>query len=151
MGGPLAGSVSGGVGGLDLRFGAQINNMLGVYGQPVLLLGAGASSSASGVDATAFAMYGVGVLGDITLADFIYLAAGPELARAALAEAKTSTGTARAFSGAYLSIATRAGLALGSVRPNKRKAFIIGLDMRVMFTPGDPLLTPCLALGYESF
>jgi len=37
------------------------------------------------------------------------------------------------------------------MQPNRRKAFTIGLDFRSVFNPGDPVLIPCLALGYDAF
>lgn len=152
-GGPLSGGLSGGAGGIDTRFGAQITNMFGVYAQPMLLLGAGANASATGASASGIALYGVGVLGDVTLADLIYLAAGPELLFGAMGAASASTtgASASGSTGPYLSLAARAGLALGSVKPNRRKAFTIGLDLRTVLNPGDPVITPCLALGYDSF
>lgn len=48
MGGPLTGGYTGGAGGVDARFGAQLSETPGIYGQPVLLLGAGAAASATG-------------------------------------------------------------------------------------------------------
>ena len=41
--------------------------------------------------------------------------------------------------------------AFGNMKPTRRKAFTIGLDFRAMFTPGDPTIVPCLALGFDSF
>jgi hypothetical protein len=151
-GGPLVGGYEGGAGGIDARFGMQIDSLLGVYGQPIVLLGAGASVDAEGASASGLAMAGVGVLGDITLIDLIYLAIGPELLYGEVGQGKASVGSAsaKAASGAFFSIASRAGIALGSVRPNRRSAFIIGLDMHVVFTD-DVAVMPMVFLGYESF
>lgn len=154
-GGPLMGGLSGGSGGVDARFGAQITNMLGVYAQPVLLLGAGADASVNGASLSGIALYGSGVLGEVTLADLVYIGVGPELLFGAMGSASASTSTASAkasgSTGPYLSVAARAGFAFGSMRPNRRKAFTIGLDMRTVFNPGDPVIVPCLALGYDAF
>lgn len=152
-GGPLMGGLSGGSGGIDARFGAQITNMLGVYAQPVLLVGAGADASANGASASAVALYGSAVLGEVTLADLVYIGVGPELLFGGMGSASVSTTTSKASgsTGPYLSVAARAGFAFGSMRPNRRKAFTIGLDMRTVFNPGDPVIVPCLALGYDAF
>ena len=63
----------------------------------------------------------------------------------------TTSASASASTGPYFSVAARAGLAFGSMRPQRRKAFTIGLDFRTIFNPGDPVIVPCLALGYDSF
>lgn len=153
FGGPLVGPLSGGAGGLDARFGAQINHLVGVYGQPVLLLGAGADSSVNGASASGVALYGVGALVDVTLANIIYIAAGPELLHGGMGSSSVAlTGSKAAGStGPYFSVAGRAGLLLGSMKPERRKAFHIGLDFRMVMNPGDPLVLPMLALGYEAF
>ena len=151
-GGPLVGGYEGGAGGIDARFGMQIDPLLAVYGQPIVLLGAGASVDAEGASASALAMVGVGVLGDITLFDLIYLAAGPELlfGEVGQGEASVDSLSAEAASGVFFSIASRAGIALGSVQPKRRSAFTIGLDMHVVFTE-DVAVMPMVFLGYESF
>ena len=156
-GGPLLGGLSGGAGGVDARFGAQISNMFGVYAQPMFLVGAGASSSVSGASASGVGLFGTGVLADATFSDLVYVAAGPELLLGGMAGTGASVGpggttvSAAASTGPYFSVAARAGLALGSAKPERRKAFTIGLDLRLIFNPGDPLIVPCLALGYEAF
>jgi hypothetical protein len=152
-GGPLAGGLSGGAGGIDARFGAQITKMFGIYGQPVLLVGAGANASVNGASASAIGLYGVGALGEVSLADLFYIAVGPEVLLGGMASSSvTTTGAAAAAStGPYLSVTARAGLALGSMKPQRRKAFTIGLDLRTIFNPGDPVVVPCLALGYDAF
>jgi hypothetical protein len=156
IGGPIlySGS-SAGAGGVDVRFGAQINKMFAVYGQPVLLIGGGASASVGGtnVSASALVLGGTGVLADITLGDLFYIAAGPELLGGAAGSSSSGTAgsSASASSGAFFSVAARTGFALGSMKPERRKAFTIGLDFRAIFTPGDPVVAPLIALGYESF
>ena len=155
-GGPLVGGYSGGAGGLDARFGLQLDSLLAIYGQPVLLVGAGAKADLEGASATGLAMYGVGALADVTLANLFYAAAGPELLFGAIGEAEasaTSAGASASASGAtgpFFSIALRTGLALGSVEPNRRQAFTVGLDMHVVLA-NEAAILPMLALGYESY
>jgi hypothetical protein len=154
FGGPLLYSGnSGGAGGIDVRFGVQWNKLLGFYAQPALLLGGGVSASSTGGSASAVALGGVGFLADVTLIDLFYLAAGPEiLGGGSGAESASTTGvSAGAASGAFFSINARAGIALGSMKPDRRQAFILGLDFRSIFVPGGAAVMPGIALGYESF
>lgn len=145
VGGPMLGQLDGGVGGVDARFGVQLNERLGIYGQPVGLVGAGASAgSASGL-----ALAGVGALADFTFADMFYLAIGPELVYGGLAAATTTTGTAAA--GGFFSVAARGGVVLGPKRPEKRSGFQLGLDARMVVTPSGVVVMPLLALGYEAY
>lgn len=153
FGGPLfmAGN-SGGAGGIDLRFGAQVNNLLGIYAQPILIAGGGASSGSSGGSASGLAMGGAGLLAEFAFLDMLYVGAGPELLAGAAGSASAGTsGTgAKADTGTFFSVAARAGLALGSVKPARRKAFTIGLDLHAVFAT-DTVVTPMLALGYDAF
>ncbi len=153
LGGPLLmGGNTGGVGGVDVRLGAQISNMIGIYGQPVALIGGGASASTTGSSASALVMGGVGALVDFTFADLFYVAVGPEFMSGATGSSRvgvTGTGSS-AESGTFFSVAARAGFALGSMKPTRRKAFTIGLDFRTIFTE-DPVVAPLVALGYDAF
>jgi len=152
-GGPMMGAYSGGAGGLDARFGMQLSSLLGVYAQPRLLVGAGASSDAAGASATGLALYGMGAMVDATLVDMFYVAGGPEVLIGGVGSASASTSgasSASASSGAFFSMAGRAGVAFGSTRPERRKAFTLGLDMHVLFAGGATFM-PMVALGYESF
>lgn len=150
LGGPFVGGYSGGVGGINTRFGAQISRQLGVYGQPVLLAGAGAVV-ANGVaaSATGLALWGVGVLPEMTFGDFFYLGLGPEVLIGGLASA-TAGGGGSADAGAFFSLAGRAGFALGSYKPERRSAFTIGLDFHMIFA-SDVVVTPLIALGYDAY
>lgn len=152
-GGPMMGAYSGGAGGLDARFGMQLSSLLGLYAQPRLMVGAGASADANGASATGLALYGMGAMVDATLADMFYVAGGPEVLIGGVGSATASNnaaGSASASSGAFFSMAGRAGLALGSTGPARRRAFTLGLDMHVMFAGGTTFF-PMVALGYESF
>ena len=152
LGGPLMGGYKGGAGGIAARFGWQLDSLLGIYAQPVFLVGAGATASNSGASATGMALFGGGVLGDLTFGDFYYIAAGPEVLFGGIGEASASTNSASASgsTGPYFSVDFRTGFALGSRHPDRRKAFIIGLDMHVVFAYKVALL-PMVSLGYEAF
>jgi hypothetical protein len=152
-GGPILGAYSGGAGGIDARFGMQMSQLLGLYAQPILLAGAGVSADAKGASATGLALYGIGAMVDTTLANLFYVAAGPELLFGGVGTAAASaTGAARASAstGPFFSLAARTGFAFGSARPDRRKAFTLGLDMHVVFAGGAAVL-PMLGLGYEAF
>lgn len=157
MGGPMMGAYEGGAGGIDLRLGYQINNTFGIYAQPVGLVGVGASVDADEARASALALAGVGLLFEVTPINLFYFALGPEYLTGAVGTASASASStsagaeARAATGPFLSIAGRAGLALGSSKPNRRNAFTIGLDARVVFAPGGPAILPLLALGFDAF
>jgi hypothetical protein len=147
------GGYSGGAGGIDARFGWQLNPLLGVYAQPIALLGAGASANVNGASATGLALAGFGALADATLADLFYVAAGPEVLFGAVGSGSSSSNGGSSGSGAtgpFFSVAARAGFAFGSMRPTRRKAFTVGLDLHVIFA-GDVALLPLIALGYEAF
>lgn len=151
-GGPLMGGYSGGAGGVDARFGMQLDSMLGIYAQPTFLVGAGVSADAAGASASGVALYGLGAMADVTLADLFYAGLGPELLLGAIAEAEatTTTTSASGATGPFFSLALRTGFAFGSVQPNRRKAFTVGLDMHMVFA-NEVALMPLVALGYEAF
>lgn len=154
LGGPyFQGGHSGGLGGVDVRLGAQVNSLLGVYAQPVVLIGGGASADESGASASALVMGGAGVLADFTFADIVFVGIGPELLSGATGAASVSTdasGEASGSSGTFFSVAARAGIALGSMKPERRKAFVLGLEFRTIFA-SDPAIAPTLFLGYDAF
>ncbi len=155
LAGPLLGGLSGGVGGVDVRIGAQLTNMFGIYGRPALLVGAGSDASISGASSSALALFGAGALADFTFSDLFFVGVGPEIAYAALASSSAPAGAVvvktTAAAGAYFSAAARAGFAFGSMKPQRRRAFTVALDFRTVFTPGDPVVMPLLALGYDAF
>ena len=160
FGGPLLLAYTGGGFGVDARFGVQLNQTLAIYGQPVLAVavaGASSSSSSGASASTSVAgLYGLGAMVDATLGDLFYVAGGPELLLGGIGSASVSVNgqnaasTVEAKTGPFFSIATRAGFAFGSKRPDRRKGFTIGLDMRLLFA-GDAVLLPLIALGYEAF
>jgi hypothetical protein len=156
LGGVLPwGGDSTGAGGVDARLGAQINNMIGVYGQPFLVIAAGQSvnTGTGAVSQDAVVAAGVEALVDFTFADVAYVAVGPGYVSAAGGRQAVNVGgvSQGAYAGSYFDVALRGGLALGSMKPNRRKAFTIGLDARMIFTPDEPTIVPMLALGYDAF
>jgi hypothetical protein len=153
MAGPLTGGTSGGAGGIDTRFGAQISDLLGLYLQPALMFGAGASSSAAAGSGSALAVVGAGLLADFTFINLFYAAIGPELLYGGFASvASTAAGSGgSASAGTFFSLATRLGIALGSTTPEHKKRFTLGLDMHIVFVPGNVTVMPMIALGYDKF
>lgn len=154
--GPMVGGYSGFGLGVNARVGMQLSQMLGVYAQPVAMVAVGAQADYDNADVTAAALYGVGALGDITLGDIFFVAAGPELLLGGVGSSGVvvnpdgSTATVEASTGPYFAIAARAGVVLGSKKPTRRSGFSIGLDMQVVFA-GDALILPLIYLGYERF
>lgn len=149
MAGPMLGDVSGGVGGVNARFGAQINEMVGIYAQPIAFAGVGFDASLNNPSATGLGLWGVGALCDFTLNDKFYLGAGPELLMGGVGE--TSTTTVSASGGTLFSVAGRAGLLFGTKKPTRRAAFQLGLDLHVVFGQNHTVVAPLLALGFEAY
>ena len=151
-GGPLTGGYSGGAGGMDARFGMQLTPLLGVYAQPILMIGGGSVADAQGVSATGLVLPGVGVLADLTLADMVFVAAGPQILFGEIGnpEATTATGSAAGANGPFLSVAARAGIVLGSRSSEGRSGFSLGLDMHVVMAKEVAIL-PMVFLGYERY
>lgn len=149
MGGPLVGGVHGGAGGTDLRFGAQISDLLGIYLQPVALIGGGVNTSVANAGGEVLAVAGAGVLADFTFINLFYGAIGPEIVYGGIGSAGTAGASATA--GTFFSLATRLGIALGSTTPEHKKRFTLGLDMHIVFVPGNVTVMPMIALGYDKF
>ena len=143
---------SGGVGGISVRLGAQITEEIGVYAQPIALLGGGASVGPNGASASALVVGGAAAMVNLTLADHFFIAAGPEMldGTAGATSASSTSASASAASGAFFSIDARAGFALGKVKPNRRRGFSIGGDLHMIFTPGGTVVVPLIGLGYDA-
>jgi hypothetical protein len=153
----FVGGQSGTLYGIDMRFGAQINQMFAVYGSPIILGGAGVSGTNSSTGSTAsvnaFALYGIGALFDVTLEDMVYLAAGPEVLSGGgggINAKSDGSGNVSAEAGTFLGVEGRAGLAFGSIKPARRKCFTIGVDLHAVFM-NKTVVFPVLTLGYDSF
>jgi len=123
--------------GLDLRFGAQINNMFGVYAQPTL----GYYSVNGGGALAAGGLLGMAVVADATFADRFFVGAG--------------LGYTVYNSPSGLTPMLRVGgypLMSRSDTKARRKGLMLGADLR--FTSLDGLKTivmPTFNVGYEAF
>lgn len=125
-----------GYGGLDLRFGAQINDLIGVYLQPQLGVYGGNYGGVNGVGGLA----GASVLADFTFADSFFVAAG------------LGYGVLNNPAGPELHL--RAGMYPvlgGGQEVARRKALMLGVDFRAFFLDGATGVSPTLSIGYESF
>lgn len=155
--GPMYGGYTGVGFGVDARFGMQLDQMLAVYAQPSAFVFVGAAADDDSAEATAGAVYGLGVLGDVTLGDLFFLAAGPELLSGAIGSTSTTVnmdGTTASASGAeglFFSVAARTGFVFGSKRPDRRSGFSVGLDMHAVFANGEVAMPVMIFLGYERF
>jgi hypothetical protein len=152
-GGPMIGGYTGGGLGVDARFGMQVSEMLGVYAQPSVFVFIGALADDTNADVTAGAVYGLGALGDLTLGDLFFLAAGPEILMGAIGSASVNAdgSTAEAASGPFFSIAARTGFVFGRKGPDRRSGFSVGLDLHAVFAGGETAIPVMIFLGYESF
>lgn len=123
--------------GLDLRFGAQINNMFGVYAQPTL----GYYTADAGGALAGGGLLGVAAVADATFADRFFVGAG--------------LGYTVYNSPAGVTPLLRVGgypLMSRSDTKARRKGLMLGADLR--FTSLDGLKTivmPTFNLGYEAF
>ena len=149
--------------GLDARFGVQLDPLSAVLLQPAALVGAGVrhdlSGTSVGAEATALGLLALGVLYEATPVDFFSLGVGPEVVHGGIGTARagvsggTSVGTdvgAEVTVGNFFGVAGRAVFSLGRFRPERRRAFQLGLALHVVVTE-EPLFVPLLTLGYESF
>jgi hypothetical protein len=123
--------------GLDLRFGAQINNMFGVYAQPTL----GYYSANGGGPLAAGGLVGLAAIVDATFIDRFFVGAG--LGYTVYNNPSGLTPILRV--GGY-------PLMSRSDQKARRKGLMLGADLR--FTSLDGLKTifmPTFNLGYEAF
>lgn len=124
-------------GGIDLRFGAQINDLLGVYGQPTL----GYYSSGESELLAVGGLLGLAVGADVTLVDRIFVGAG--------------VGYTVYNNPAGVSPLLRVGgypLMGKSKEKVRRKGLMVGVDLR--FTKVEAIksiVMPTFNLGYEAF
>lgn len=143
------GGQNGGFGGIDTRFGAQLNDHLALYGAPIL--GFGSSTSYNGMSTSGLVLFGAGFLADYTADNMFFVAGGPEFLLGGGASSSVVTdGTTSVELGSYLGLEARAGIALGSVHPWRRSAFTMSLDFHAVFM-SKPTVIPMITLGYDSF
>lgn len=123
-------------GGLDLRFGLQVNQLVGIYVQPQLGFYGGEFGGVTGVGG----IIGGSVLADFTFADHLFAGAG-----AGFAVLNNPSG---------FELHVRAGgypLASTGGENGRRKGLMLGVDMRVHFVSGATFVAPTLCIGYEAF
>ena len=132
-----------GLGGIDGRFGVQITDLLGVYVQPQLALGAG-SVEVFGASGTIFG----GSLGGTALVDFTFIdqifvgvGGGGGLVQVGSTHAG---GTLHFRAGGYPIM----GFGEDDIR---RKGLMLGADFRLHFAAGETFISPMAYIGYEAF
>jgi len=133
-------SASGGMYGLDLRFGWQLNDLLAVYFQPHLSFGSleadGAGAKVSGFTGTFMGT----VLGEATILDRFFVGGG--------------LGYGVFNNPAGFAIDVRAGgypLMGRSEQGPRRKGLMLGVDFRTVFLEGATGIHFTGCLGYEAF
>jgi hypothetical protein len=123
--------------GVDLRFGAQINNMFGVYAQPTL-----GYYSANGAGALAAGgLLGMAVIADAAFADRFFVGAGLGY-------------TVYNSPGGLTPILRAGGYPLMSRSDTKarRKGLMVGADLRFTSLEGlKTIVMPTFNVGYEAF
>lgn len=129
-------SASGAYYGLDLRFGAQINDMIGVYAVPQL----GGYSLEVGPFTGFGGLVGASAVVDFTFVDRIFVGAGP-----GFAILNSPSGAELHFRAGGYPIVSR------SSEKIRRKALMLGVDFRVHFVEGVTGIAPTFNIGYESF
>ena len=134
-GGFLAGPVSGGYGGGDLRLGFEVNNLIGVYAQPQLgYYGADGFSIGGG-------LVGASAIVDVTLVDRFFVGAG-----GGYAILNNPSGPELHFRFGGYPVMAR------STKGMNRKGLSLAVDLRMFFVDGyDMFVSPTLNIGYEAF
>lgn len=123
--------------GLDLRFGAQINNLFGIYAQPTL--GYYTTGDVGGL--AAGGLLGMNVIADVTLLDHFFAGAG--------------VGYTIYNNPAGITPMLRVGgypLMSRSDVKARRKGLMLGMDLRFTSLEGlKTIVMPTFNLGYEAF
>ena len=123
--------------GLDLRFGAQINDMFAVYGQPTF--GYYTTGDAGGL--AAGGLFGFTAIGEVTFIDRLFVGAG--------------LGYTVYNNPAGISPVLRVGgypLMGKSHLKARRKGLMVGADLRITSLDGlKTIVMPTFNLGYEAF
>jgi hypothetical protein len=123
-------------GGVDLRFGYQVNDMIGVYGQPQLGFYSG--------DVGAGAIGTGGLIGGSAVVDFTFLDqlfVGGGLGYAILNNP----------SGMELHFRAGGYPLYGSNDSGRRKGLMLGADLRLHFVEGFTFIAPTFNIGYEAY
>lgn len=121
--------------GVDLRFGWQINNAIGVYAVPQM-----GYYTLNGSGGGGWGLVGASVVGDYTLFDRLFLGAG--------------LGYAILNNPSGLELHFRLGgyplMGRSSVKP-RRKGLMLGADLRLHFVEGFTFVAPTFNIGYDAF
>ncbi len=128
-------------GGVDLRFGAQINDMIGVYVQPQMGIYAGKKDPAAiGPQFNAGGLVGASLGADFTFIDRLFVGAG-----AGFAVLNNPSGPELHFRlGGY-------PLMKRSDHKVRRKGLMLAADLRVHLLKDYTFIAPTFSLGYEAF
>lgn len=138
--------------GFDARFGAQVNDVFGFYAQPMFQLGVGFNTDLPEDTRTyGQATFGMAAMFDVTIAHFIYLAAGPEYVNGVVGLRDRYAGDEGSDYGPFFSVASRIGVVLGKMKAHRRRGLAVGIDTRVVLVDSGVLVTPLLSAGYEYF
>jgi hypothetical protein len=136
--GPMLGDNWGTVyGGLDMRFGAQVSDLLGIYLQPQLGFYEGQTPSGNGFGGIVGFSGGV----DVTLIDRFFVGAG-----AGVAILQNPVGPELHFRVGGYPLVSR------SSEKVRRKGLMLGMDFRLHFPSGYAMaIAPTFNIGYEAF
>ncbi len=147
VGGGFFGDVAGGMGGLTLGLGVQLNQYFGLFYQAHGLLGAFIEGGQDG--AIAALLYNSAIF-DVTLGHFFQFGAGPSLDFLAGCAAGAS-GAGCGDGGPFFGLDGRVALALGGNDVGTRGAFVVSADIHPTFYPGGVSLAFILGLGGQVY
>jgi hypothetical protein len=123
-------------GGIDMRLGAQINDLIAVYAQPQLGFYGGDFGGTTGIGG----LVGISVLADFTLSDQFFVGVG-----GGFGVLNNPSGPELHFRGGFYPIVTHVE---GKAR---RKGLMLGADLRFHFLDGATGVAPTFSIGYEAF
>jgi hypothetical protein len=124
-------------GGMDLRFGMQINDLIAIYAQPQLGFYGGNFGGTTGVGG----LLGASVLGDFTFSDRFFAGAG-----VGYGVLNNPSGPELHFRGGFYPLVNRAD------DKARRKGLMLGVDFRVhLVSGGITAIAPTFSIGYEAF
>ena len=132
--------VSGGMYGLDARFGAQLSDLLGIYMQPHLSFGSLSGQAGGAGVSGATGTFSIAAIAEATFMDRLFAGAG--LGYGVLNNPSGPMFQARA--GGYL-LTTRGEDGI------RRKGLMAGVDLRTIFVNGATGVLVIASIGYEKY
>lgn len=123
-------------GGIDLRLGYQIDDLIAVYAQPQLGFYGGTFGGVTGIGG----IVGATAVVDVTLEDRFFVGGG-----AGFGVLNNPSGPAIHLRGGFYPLMSR------STEKARRKGLMLGVDLRVYFTDGGTGIHPMASIGYEAF